>query len=63
MGYPDFYIHCKLFCLLQILFIWSALIHPPEKFQKTIGIGVTQLTFIIERSIYINNANNIRACI
>lgn len=25
-------------------------------------IGVTQLTFIIERSIYINNTNNIRAC-
>ena len=25
-------------------------------------IGVTQLTFIIERSIYIDNTNNIRAC-
>ena len=31
-----------------------------EKHSFTV-LGVTQLTFIIERSIYIDNTNNIRA--
>ena len=30
----------------------------PAQFK---GIGVTQLTFIIERSIYVDSTNNIRA--
>ena len=41
-------------------------LHDGDEVELTIEepyeIGVTQLTFIIERSIYINNTNNIRAC-